>query len=433
MTYQMLMVALPFIVMLTFFTMGTPVAFAMGATGVLALAFATGLPTANFYLATVPYSAAANYGLAAIPMFLVMGYVAHASDVTRNLFDLAYKWTGRLPGGLLQGVIWGGALFAAVCGSSLASTAALGSTVLRDLERYNYNKKLMLGVVASTGTLAVMIPPSIAFIIYGILTGVSIGKLLIAGILPGLLSGFMFMAYVAIRAKLDPTLAPTAARFDVADRMRALRQALPSLVLIIIVFGAIYSGFATPTEAAAVGAAGAMAIAVVGRKLSFSEFMEGMNDAVKATSMIFMIIIGAFLFGYYTTLAQIPQDFATFLSGLDVNRWVILGAIILMYLALGTIMDQTAIIILTVPIIFPVIVALGFDPIWWGVILVKTNEIGLMTPPIGLNVYVLKGVSNESLGTIFGGVLPFVLVDVVTLALLIALPQISLFLPSMMG
>ena len=416
-----------------FLALGVPVAFALGISGFVWLTIAFGLPVAFGYLKTTPYREAAHYGLATLPLFLLMGYIASRSGITNSLFIAAYRWVGHLPGGLAQATILAAAVFAAACGSSIASAAALSPVVLPEMEKFNYDKTLAMGTVAASGTFAIMIPPSVALIVYATLTELSVGKLFIAGIIPGILSAFLYLVSIAIRAKLNPALAPPAPSFTNRERLISLGGVWPIGIIIFIVIGGIYLGVMTPTEAGAVGALGAIAVGLGRRQLSMDNFNKSILDSAKTAAMIFMIIIGAFIFGYYLTLAKIPQTLIAFLAGLPLVRWIILVFILILYIILGTFMDQMAIICLTTPIIFPVIVGLGYNPIWWGIILVKTAEIGLITPPLGLNVYIIQGVTKEPLAKVFRGILPFFLVDLFTLTLLVTFPQITLFLPETMG
>lgn len=429
---EAVLIILPFALLFLLLASGVPVAFALGISGFVGLVMGFGLSVAFGYLQTTPYREASHYTLATLPLFLLMGYVASRVGITSSLFTAAYRWVGHLPGGLAQATCVAAAVFAAACGSSLASAAALSPVVLPEMERFNYDKTLAMGTVAASGTFAIMIPPSVALIVYATLTELSVGELFIAGIIPGILSALLYMLSILIRAKINPALAPPGPSFTNRQRLASLGGVWPIGILIFIVIGGIYLGVMTPTEAGAVGAVGAVAIGLGKRQLGLGTFNKSILDSVKTAAMIFMIIIGAFIFGYYLTLTKIPQAIILFLSELPLARWIILGFILILYVILGTFMDQMAIICLTTPIIFPVIIGLGFDPIWWGIILVKTAEIGLITPPLGLNVYVIQGVTKEPLPKVFAGIVPFFIVDIITLAILVAFPQITLFLPGTM-
>jgi tripartite ATP-independent transporter DctM subunit len=413
---------------------GVPVAFSLGIAGMAGLWIGWGMNVALSYLQTTPYTQVAHYTLAAVPLFLLMGRLIYHGGLSRALYSLAYKWLGRLPGGLAMATSVASASFAAVSGSSTATVASLAPITMPEMERYNYDKRLALGVLAASGTFAIMIPPSITFIVYGLITETSIGRLFIAGIFPGLLSASVYLALIFIWSKLNPKLAPLAPKETVTwkERIGAIGGIWHVILLLIFVLGGIYFGVMTVNESAAIGAVGALVIAVFRRGLSFRLFRKAIKDAVTVAAMVFMVIIGAFIFGYLLTLGKIPQALMNWIGELAISRWIILSLLVFVYIFLGTFMDQIAIQLLTLPITFPIVTHLGFDPIWFGVIIVKTTEIGLITPPLGLNVYILKGVSGEKLETVFAGILPFLIADTLTLIILILFPQISLYLPGKM-
>jgi tripartite ATP-independent transporter DctM subunit len=413
---------------------GIPVAFSLGIAGMAGLWIGWGMDVALSYLQTTPYTQVAHYTLAAVPLFLLMGRLIYHGGLSRALYSLAYKWVGRLPGGLAMATCVASASFAAVSGSSTATVASLAPITMPEMERYNYDKRLALGVLAASGTFAIMIPPSITFIVYGLITETSIGRLFIAGIFPGLLSASVYLSLIFIWSKLNPKLAPLAPKETVTwkERIGAIGGIWHVVLLLIFVLGGIYFGVMTVNESAAIGAVGALAIAMFRQGLSFRLFRKAIKDAVTVAAMVFMVIIGAFIFGYLLTLGKIPQALMKWIGELAISRWIILSLIVCVYIFLGTFMDQIAIQLLTLPITFPIVTHLGFEPIWFGVIIVKTTEIGLITPPLGLNVYILKGVSGEKLETVFFGILPFLIADTLTLITLILFPQISLYLPGKM-
>lgn len=413
---------------------GMPVAFSLGTAGLVGLWIGWGMDVALSYLQTTPYTQAAHYTLAAIPLFLLMGRLVYHAGLSQNLFSLAYKWVGRLPGGLAMATSVACAAFAAISGSTSATVASLAPITVPEMERYKYDKRLALGVLAASGTFAIMIPPSITFIVYGLITETSIGRLFIAGIIPGILSALIYLVVILIWCKVNPNLAPLAPKEAVRwrERFKAFAGIWHMVLLLFFIIGGIYSGIMTVNESAAVGAVGALAIAFFTRNLSFKLFRVAIKDAVGVAAMVFMVIIGAFIFGYLLTLGKIPQNLMKLVSELAISRYIILAMIVAVYIFLGTFMDQIAIQVLTLPITFPLITNLGFDPVWFGVIIVKTTEIGLVTPPLGLNVYILKGVTGERLETVFSGIMPFLMADLVTLTILIVIPQIALFLPSKM-
>jgi tripartite ATP-independent transporter DctM subunit len=413
---------------------GVPVAFSLGIAGMVGLWIGWGMDVSLSYLQTTPYTQVAHYTLAAVPLFLLMGRLIYHGGLSRALYSLAYKWVGRLPGGLAMATCLASASFAAVSGSSTATVASLAPITMPEMERYNYDKRLSLGVLAASGTFAIMIPPSITFIVYGLITETSIRLLFIARIFPGLISASVYLALIFIWSKLNPKLAPLAPKEMVTwkERIGAIWGIWHVVLLLIFVIGGIYFGVMTVNESAAIGAVGALVIALSTRRLNFKLFREAIKDAVTVAAMVFMVIIGAFIFGYLLTLAKIPQTSMKWIGELAISKWIILALIVCVYIFLGTFMDQIAIQVLTLPITFPIVTHLGFEPIWFGVIIVKTTEIGLITPPLGLNVYILKGVSGEKLETVFSGILPFLIADMLTLIILILFPQISLYLPAKM-
>jgi len=413
--------------------LGMPVAFVLATVGLIGLSLGWGGSIAMNYLATTPYREAAHYTMATVPLFLLMGQFASQGGISRSLFETTYKWVGRLPGGLAMATILASAGFAAASGSSTAAAAAFSPIVLPEMKRYNYNVQLSMGAVAASGTFALMIPPSISFIVYGIITQTSIGKLFIAGIIPGIISAFVYIASIWIRVKINPSLAPLApSPVSLREKFVSLKNIWTIATLILIVIGGLYGGVFTPTEAGAAGASGALIIVLLRYKMNWAQFQEAVLDSVKITAMIFMIIIGAFMFGYFLTLSKMPQNLIEWISGLNASRWTVLFIILFIYIIFGMFMDQMAIMVLTIPLVFPLITSLQFNPIWFGVVFIKTVEIGLITPPLGLNVYVIHGVTKQPMEEVFKGIFPFFICDVLTLLLLLAFPQIALFLPGRM-
>jgi len=367
-------------------------------------------------------------------MFILMGNIAFYAGFTKDAYTAAYKWVGRIPGGLSVATLMGAAAFGACSGSSIAATAALGRLALPEMKRYHYNHSLAAGVVAMGGTLSALIPPSILLVIYGVITEESIGKLLIAGIVPGVLSMVFFALLVIIWATIKPEHAPRGEKFSLRERLVSLKDVIGILFLFICVTGGIYSGIFTPTEAGAVGAFIILIMAIVMRRLSWQVFKEVVMETIRVVSSIFLIVIGAYIFIQFLALTRLPVDFAEWVIGLQVHPIVIMSGTVAVYLIMGCFLDALGLILLTVPFISPAITGLGFDLIWFGVVVVKLVEIGLLTPPVGIQAYVLKGVAPElSLRVIFSGFIPFFMVDIfVTIGLLIAFPQIATYLTTFM-
>ncbi len=406
---------------------------AMGLIGFIGLCFIAGVPAASSILEIVPHAEGSSYTLSVIPLFVLMGQFAFMSGISTDIYKTVYAWMGRFRGGLAMATVCACAGFAAVCGSSLATGATMGMVAIPEMDKYKYDQRLSTGCVAAGGTLGILIPPSIGFVIYGILTEESIGKLFMAGILPGILLAGLFIAAIYIQCKLNPAMGPRGDVTTWAVKIKSLGGTWGILLLIFIVMGGLYLGIVTPTEAAGVGAFGSFAIALLKRKLNMRGLILCLTETGKTTAMIFLIIIGANIFSAFLGLAKIPMGLADFIAGLALPKAVILAAIILIYVIMGCVMDCYAIMILTVPIIFPVIEALQFDPIWFGVLMVIVLEVGLITPPVGLNVFVLKGAAPDvPLTTIFRGIWPFLIAALLAIVIIAIFPGIALFIPSRM-
>jgi C4-dicarboxylate transporter DctM subunit len=406
---------------------------AMALVGFLGLSYMVGIPAGASILGITPLAEGKSYTLSVIPLFVLMGQFTLLSGISTDIYKSVYSWMGHFRGGLAMATILACGLFAAVCGSSLATGATMGMVAIPEMKKYKYDPRLSTGCVAAGGTLGILIPPSIGFVIYGILTEQSIGKLFIAGFLPGFLLAGLFILAIYIQCKINPTMGPRGESTTWKMKFKALGGTWGMLLLFIIVMGGIYAGIFTPTEAAGIGAFGAFLFAFFKRKLTFQTFVQALMETGKMTAFIFLIIIGANIFSSFLGLAKIPMGLADFMASLSLNRNIILTFIILIYIALGCVMDCYAIMILTVPILFPVIEALGFDPIWFGVLMVIVLEVGLITPPVGLNVFVLKGAAPEvPLTTIFRGIWPFLIAALLCIIIITIFPNIVLFLPSLM-
>ena len=406
---------------------------AMALVGVIGLSFLVGVEAGIHILGITPLAEGSSYTLSVIPLFVLMGQFAYISGISADIYRTVYCWMGQYRGGLAMATVMACAGFAAVCGSSLATGATMGMVAIPEMDKYKYDPRLSTGCVAAGGTLGILIPPSIGFIIYGILTEESIGKLFMAGLLPGILLALLFMAAIYIQCRLRPAMGPAGECTLWGTKIRSLAGTWGMLLLFCIVMGGIYFGVFTPTEAAGVGAFGAFLFALFNRKLNWQSFVQCLMETGKTTAMIFLIIIGANIFSTFLGLARIPMGLADFISGLALPRMVILAGIILIYIILGCIMDCYAIMILTIPIIFPVIQAMQFDPIWFGVLMVIVLEVGLITPPVGLNVFVIKAAAPDvPLTVIFQGIWPFLIAALLAIVLLTVYPQFALFIPSLM-
>jgi tripartite ATP-independent transporter DctM subunit len=422
-----------FAALFTLMLMRMPIGLAMGAVGVAGFAAMSGAAPALKLLAQSPIRTATYAGFAVIPMFLLMGAIASESGMSTELFRAAHSFLGRRRGGLGMATIAACAGFAAISGSSVATAATFSAVAYPEMRRYNYPQSFATGVIAAGGTLGAILPPSLVLAVYSLITQQDVGRLYIAGIVPGLLAVGMYIATITLIGVARPRYLPAGIRVGWAERRAALRGVWAITLLFLFVIGGLYGGMFTPTEAASMGAGGAGIIAFARRRLTAPQLLSCLVRALRTTAAIFTILIGALLFGYFLTVTQTPQHVTTFLTGLGLGRYGVLVLIMLMYLVLGCVMDAMAMVILTIPIIFPVVTALGFDPIWFGVIIVMTVELGLIHPPVGMNVFVIKSVVRDvSIATVFAGVVPFILTDLVRLAILITFPALSTWLPGRM-
>jgi len=420
--------------MLLLLMLGVPVSFSMGFAGLAGFAFMWGTGKAISLTIITAYAKSDSFILACIPLFIFMGQTAVHSGLTSDLYTALHRWLARLPGGLAMATTAGSAGFAAVCGSSPATAATMGAMSLPEMRKFNYSPQLATGCVAAAGTLGILIPPSIPMVIYGIMTEQSIGRLFIAGIIPGIISAFAYMLMIYLRAKYSTTLAPPGPSFSWRERVSSIWKVWGVAFLFLVVVGGIYFGFFTPTEAAAVGAFLALVIGFVQGRLTQANFFASVAEATRITAMILAIIIGAMVFATFIVTTGLPSAITDFVALLPLNRWAILCIMLLIYLVLGCVMDVIGIIVLTVPLFFPVVLALGFDPIWFGIILTKMIEVSLITPPVGINCLIIKGIAGDyaTLSDIFRGVGWFFVTDLTTIVFLLAFPQITLFLPALM-
>lgn len=414
-----------------FLVSGVRIAFATALCGFLGLWLLRGYEPAAALSAQTILGHVTNYNLLVLPLFIMMGFFAYYANITRDIYWAARQWLGQLPGGLAIATIAGSAGFAAACGASTASAAVMGRVALPELKKYGYDDKIATGCVAAGGTMAIMIPPSVLMVIYGFIAEESIGALLLAGILPGLLQAGTYIAMLLVRFKINPSLGPPIQGITWRDRLVSLKGVWGMIAIILLVMGSMYTGLATPTEAAGVGALGALLIALP--RMRLAEFKASMIETVRTTSLIFAIVAGVLIFVHFLGFTGTPAAIAKGIVGLDVPPIVVLIGILALYLVLGMFIDGIGMVLLTVPIILPTIKELGIDPIVFGILVVRMVEIGLMTPPVGLNVYVLKGVAKGvSMGDIFRGCGWFVAVDIVNIAILLAFPEIILVVPQTM-
>jgi C4-dicarboxylate transporter, DctM subunit len=422
-----------FLVLFALMLLRVPVGMAMGLVGVTGFGYIVGGAPTLKMIGQTSMRTVTDYTFGVIPMFLLMGAFVTVSGMSRELFRAANTWLGHMRGGLGFATILACGGFAAISGSSVATAATFSTVAYPEMRRYNYPQSFACGVVAAGGSLGAMLPPSTVLAVYGIITEQDIGKLFVAGILPGLLAISMYITTIVLMGWLRPGFLPSGDRASWKQRLESMREVWAPLLLFVFVIGGLYGGLFTPTEAGGMGAGGAFLIGVLRGRLSRKDIRASLLQATRTAAAVFTVLIGALLFGYFLTVTQTPQKVTLFLTSLGLGRYGVLALIMLMYLLLGCLMDALAMVILTVPIMFPVILHLGFDPIWFGIIIVMTVELGLIHPPVGMIVFVIKSVVHDvDFLTIFKGVLPFILTDLLRLAVLIAFPMIALFLPSRM-
>ena len=413
---------------------GMPIGFAMGLSAFVGTLLLIDGQAALALLGQTAYDTAVTYNLSVVPMFVLMGYLAGEAKLSEALYRACNAWLGHRRGGLALATIGGCGAFAAICGSSLATAATMAQIALPEMRRYNYDDRLATGAVAAGGTIGILIPPSVIMVIYGLLTETSISSLFLAGFLPGLMTVIGFMLAIGVITRLDPRLGPPGLRTSARDRLLALRNVWGPAVLFLLVIGGLYFGVFSPTEAASIGAVGALLLGLLNGSLDRQGIARSLLETVKTTAMIFTILIGAILFNNFLILAAMPSLVSGWITGLPLGNTAILLVIIGMYFVLGCLLDSLAMILLTIPIVFPIIKTLGYDPVWFGIIIVMVVELGLITPPIGMNVFVIKGIARDvPLETIFRGVTPFIVVQIALIALLIAFPGLALWLPSTMA
>jgi tripartite ATP-independent transporter DctM subunit len=425
---------LVFLLLFVLLAGGMPIGFAMGLSAFVGTLLVINTSAALALLGQTAYETGLTYNLSVIPMFVLMGYIAGEAGLNESLYRACYTWLGHRRGGLALATIGGCGAFSAICGSSLATAATMAQIALPEMRRYKYDDRLATGAVAAGGTIGILIPPSVIMVIYGLLTETSISQLFLAGVVPGILTVLGFMLTVSIMTRIDPKLGPPAPRSSAREKLLAFRDVWGTAALFLLVIGGLYVGIFSPTEAASVGAVGALALGFLNRKSVNQLLSSSLVETVKTTAMIFTVLIGAILFNNFLILASIPNLVSDWISGLPFGKTAILVIIIAMYFVLGCLLDSLAMILLTIPIVFPIVQALGYDPVWFGVIVVMVVELGLITPPIGMNVFVIKGIARDvPLEMIFRGVAPFIVAQLVLISLLVAFPQIALWLPSTMS
>jgi tripartite ATP-independent transporter DctM subunit len=421
------------VVLLCLFMLKMPVAFAMAFVGFAGFAYLNGIESALTLLAQDIFETLSSYPLSVIPMFILMGSFAFASGISQRLYRTCYSWFGQYRGGLTVATVVACSGFAAICGSTAATAATMGSIALPEMKKYKYDDKLATGTVASAGTLGILIPPSTVLIVYGILTEESIGKLFIAGIVPGVILTLLFVLTVVLLCWRQPNLAPAGPETTLKEKIVSLGGIVEAILLFLLTIGGLFLGWFSPTQAGSIGAFGAFLIGLFRRKLKLARTVEALRDGLRTSCMVLFIVTGAAVFGHFLAISNIPFILADWVGGLPIPPMAIMGVMVLIYFVGGFFMDSMALIIVTIPIFFPIVTKFNFDPIWFGVIVVMVGEMGVITPPVGVNVFVIKGIAPRvPLRTIYRGILPFLAAIILLTGALLLFPEIATFFPNLM-
>ena len=425
--------ALPLIAMVIALILGVPIAFALAGAGILGIWLITGnLNTVITIVGTVPFSTVADYILTTIPMFILMAYFSSSSGLARDLFNAAAKWLAHIRGGLAIATVFACGIFGAMSGASTAAASVMSNIAMPEMRRFGYSEELAAGAIGVGATLDILIPPSIAMIIYGTATETSVGKLLVAGVIPGIVLGIFLVITIMVWVTLSPSHAPRTEQVSWRERWKSLRPVWISLLLIFLVLGLLYTGVVTPTEVGALGAFLAAVIGVVTRRLTWSGVVEALKATVRITAMIFMIMIGATIFGYFMTLSQMPRHIMMHVAAMNLNRWVIIVGIVVLYFLISMFMDEIPLLLITLQLTFPLIIHLGFDPIWYGVLCVLMICMGLVFPPVGMVAFVVSAAANVDLVKVYKGTSILIVAIFATTILLMIFPQLATWLPSTM-
>lgn len=419
-------------VLLVLFSTGIELGFAMALVGFAGFGYLSGFHAALSLLSRDMYGVITNYGYTVFPLFILMGQIGFHAGIAVRLYDSAHKFIGHIPGGLAMATVAGATAFKAICGSSAATSATFASVAIPEMDRYGYDTKLSAGIVATVGTLGVIIPPSVTLIILGILTEQSIGQLFIAGIIPGLLIALLFIGVIYGWAKIDPAVAPRSERSTWKERIRSLPEVLWVLLVFILVVGGIMKGYFTPTEAGAVGTFAVLLLAIFKRDMTIKRYFASVRESIRTAVMLIMLVAGSIILGHFITITNIPQATADWIVTLPLNRYVIMILICFVYELGGSFIDDLAFLILATPIFYPAALKLGFHPLWFGIVIGVVAMIGVVIPPVAICVFVVKNITKVPIGTIYKGVVPFLISLILVWALLFAFPQLALWLPSVL-
>lgn len=425
--------ALPLVVLLLSLLAGVPIAVALAGSGMLGIYLVSGdLTRLMAIVSLAPFGSVADHALSTIPMFILMAYLSASSGLARDLYAAASNWLSHIKGGLAMATVFACGIFGAMSGASVAAASVMSKIAMPEMRRHGYSEELGAGAIGIGATLDILIPPSIAMVIYGIATQTSIGKLLIAGVVPGVIVGILLTVMIYLWVMISPNHAPSTYRVPRQEKVASLVRIWPSLLLIFIVLVLLYTGVATPTEVGAVGAALSLVIGMAFGRLDWAGVLEALKQTIRTSAMIFLILIGATIFGYYMTLSRIPQEVVALVTELDLNRWVVICCIVVSYFAISMFMDEIPLLLLTLQLTFPLITALGFDPIWFGVLSMMMVSMGLVFPPVGLIAFVVAATANVDLMKVYKGTSVLMMAIVVTTILIMVFPDVVLWLPNTM-
>jgi tripartite ATP-independent transporter DctM subunit len=419
-------------VVLVLFLTGIELGFAMAIVGFLGFSYIVSFKAGLNLIAKDIFDVFASYGFTVIPLFVLMGQIAFNAGIAKRLYNASYKFIGHIPGGLAMATVAGATAFKAICGSSPATAATFASVAVPEMDRYNYDKKLSAGIVATVGTLGILIPPSVTLIVFGIITEQSIGKLFLAGLLPGLIIAFFFICIIYVWCKIDPNLGPKGEKSSWKERLTSLPELAWVVIIFLLIIGGLMKGFFTPTEAGSVGTFAVLLLSVIKRDINFKGFLKSVAESLRTACMVLMLIAGSTILGHFLAVTKIPMIASDWVVSLPLNKYIVMIIISLIYQMGGSFIDDLAFMILATPIFYPAIIKLGFDPLWFGMIIAITVMIGVVIPPVAINVFVVKNITKVPFGVIYKGVYPFLISLGVCAALLFLFPQIATWLPNLL-
>jgi C4-dicarboxylate transporter, DctM subunit len=419
-------------ILLILFLTGIELGFAMAIMGFLGFAYLVSLDAAFNLLAKDVFNTLASYGFTVIPLFVFMGQIAFNAGIAKQLFNAAHRFMGHIPGGLAIATVAGATVFKAICGSSPATAATFASVAVPEMDRFNYSRKLSTGIVATVGTLGVLIPPSVTLIVFGVITEQSIGKLFMAGLIPGLLIALFFVFIIIGWARMNPAIAPKSPKFSWNERMKSVPAVIWPVVIFLVVIGGLLKGFFTPTEAGSIGTSAVLIVALVQRALGWKAFVKAVDESLRTACMVIMLIAGSAILGHFIAVTNIPSLAADWIAALPLPRYLIMLVIAIFYLLGGSFIDDLAFMILATPIFYPAIIKLGFDPMWFGIMIAVTVMVGVVIPPVAINVFVVKNITKTPFSVIYGGVYPFLLALAFCGILLFIFPGIATWLPGVL-